>query len=137
MLCVLPMKRGQWEVAGVRLTDPPSSSKLLFAFTTPLSLVNSMARIHVRLLGPCFKTGQMKHHIHAMGQVGTLAKGDKGHSTQQQKPSCIPCKDIFTTYNMQVTYACLVLACSFAMACKARYTVYPHKHRNAHNMHPA
>ena len=57
MLCVLPMKRGQWEVAGVRLTDPPSSSKLLFAFTTPLSLVNSMARIHVRLLGPCYKTG--------------------------------------------------------------------------------
>ena len=58
MLCVLPMKRGQWEVAGVRLADPPSSSKLLFAFTTPLSLVNSMARIHVRLLGPCFKTGR-------------------------------------------------------------------------------
>ena len=58
MLCVLPMKRGQLEVAGVRLTDPPSSSKLLFAFTTPLSLVNSMARIHVRLLGPCFKTGR-------------------------------------------------------------------------------
>ena len=58
MLCVLPMKRGQLEVAGVRLTDPPSSSKLLFAFTTPLSLVNSMACIHVRLLGPCFKTGR-------------------------------------------------------------------------------
>jgi len=61
MLCVLPMKRGQWEVAGVRLTDPPSSSKLLFAFTTPLSLVNSMARIHVRLLGPRYKTGRRGH----------------------------------------------------------------------------
>ena len=79
----------------------------------------------------------MKHHIHAIGQVGTLATGDKGHSTQQQKPSCIPCKDIFTTYNMHVTYACLVLTCSFIMACKARYTVYPHKHRNAQEMHPA
>ena len=64
MLCVLPMKRGQLEVAGVRLTDPPSSSKLLFAFTTPLSLVNSMARIHVRLLGPCFKTGRRDHQPH-------------------------------------------------------------------------
>ena len=61
MLCVLPMKRGQLEVAGVRLTDPPSSSKILFAFTTPLSLVNAMARIHVRLLGPCFKTGRRGH----------------------------------------------------------------------------
>ena len=58
MLCVLPMKRGQLEVAGVRLTDPPSSSKLLFAFTTPLSLGHSMARAHVKLLGPCFKTGR-------------------------------------------------------------------------------
>ena len=64
MLCVLPMKRGQLEVAGVRLTDPPSSSKLLFAFTTPLSLVNSMARIHVRLLGPCFKTGRVEPFCH-------------------------------------------------------------------------
>ena len=70
-------------------------------------------------------------------RLAPLPKETMGHSTQQQKPSCIPCKDIFTTCTMQGTYACLVLACSFTMACKARYTVYPHKHRNAHNMHPA
>ena len=31
-----------------------------FAFTTPLGLVNPMTRTHVRLLGPCFKTGQRR-----------------------------------------------------------------------------
>ena len=29
-----------------------------FAFTAPLGLVNPMTRTHVRLLGPCFKTGR-------------------------------------------------------------------------------
>ncbi len=32
-----------------------------FAFTAPLSLENSMTRTHVRLLGPCFKTGLRAH----------------------------------------------------------------------------
>ena len=32
-----------------------------FAFTTPLGLVRPMARTHVRLLGPCFKTGRRVH----------------------------------------------------------------------------
>jgi hypothetical protein len=31
-----------------------------FAFTTPLGLVNPMTRTHVRLLGPCFKTGRRR-----------------------------------------------------------------------------
>ena len=29
-----------------------------FAFTAPMSLEHSMTRTHVRLLGPCFKTGR-------------------------------------------------------------------------------
>ena len=36
----------------------PQPSKSVFAFTTPLSLGHSMARAHVKLLGPCFKTGR-------------------------------------------------------------------------------
>ena len=39
----------------------PRADRLLFAFTAPLGLVNPMARIHVRLLGPCFKTGRRGH----------------------------------------------------------------------------
>ena len=31
-----------------------------FAFTAPVSLENSMTRTHVRLLGPCFKTGRRR-----------------------------------------------------------------------------
>ena len=31
-----------------------------FAFTAPLGLVNPMTRLHVRLLGPCFKTGRRR-----------------------------------------------------------------------------
>ena len=37
--------------------DRPSACKQTFAFTAPLGLDNPMTRIHVRLLGPCFKTG--------------------------------------------------------------------------------
>ena len=58
MLHVLPTKRGRLEVAGLRqLRIVPRADGLLFAFTAPLGLVNPMARTHVRLLGPCFKTG--------------------------------------------------------------------------------
>ena len=32
-----------------------------FAFTTPMGLAHPMTRIHVRLLGPCFKTGRRGH----------------------------------------------------------------------------
>ena len=32
-----------------------------FAFTAPLGLVHPMTRTHVRLLGPCFKTGRRGH----------------------------------------------------------------------------
>lgn len=32
-----------------------------FAFTAPLGLVSPMTRTHVRLLGPCFKTGRRRH----------------------------------------------------------------------------
>src|SRR5574343_756783 len=36
----------------------PLGHRVPFAFTAPLGLVRPMARTHVRLLGPCFKTGQ-------------------------------------------------------------------------------
>ena len=36
----------------------PQMNKSPFAFTAPLSLVHPMARAHVKLLGPCFKTGR-------------------------------------------------------------------------------
>ena len=41
--------------------DHPSAPKEAFAFTTPLGLVHPMARAHVKLLGPCFKTGRKGH----------------------------------------------------------------------------
>ena len=50
-----------WKSRECALRIFPRADKLLFAFTAPLSLVNSMARIHVRLLGPCFKTGRRGH----------------------------------------------------------------------------
>jgi hypothetical protein len=50
-----------WKSRDCALRIVPRADKLLFAFTAPLSLVNPMARIHVRLLGPCFKTGRRGH----------------------------------------------------------------------------
>ena len=50
-----------WKSRECALRIFPRADKLLFAFTAPLGLVNPMARIHVRLLGPCFKTGRRGH----------------------------------------------------------------------------
>ena len=47
-----------WKSRDCALRIVPRADKLLFAFTAPLGLVNPMACIHVRLLGPCFKTGR-------------------------------------------------------------------------------
>ena len=62
-LCSVYSQRSEvdWKSRECALRIFPRADKLLFAFTTPLSLVNSMARIHVRLLGPCFKTGRRGH----------------------------------------------------------------------------
>jgi len=38
----------------------PLSCQAAFAFTAPLGLDNPMTRTHVRLLGPCFKTGRRR-----------------------------------------------------------------------------
>ena len=55
--------RGRREVPGLRAfdSDHPSAAKTAFAFTAPLGLGNPMTRAHVRLLGPCFKTGRRRH----------------------------------------------------------------------------
>ena len=50
-----------WKSRDCALRIVPRADKLLFAFTAPLGLVNPMARIHVTLLGPCFKTGERGH----------------------------------------------------------------------------
>ena len=43
-----------------RLRHRPWATNAAFAFTAPLGLVNPMTRLHVRLLGPCFKTGRRR-----------------------------------------------------------------------------
>ena len=47
-----------WKTRDCAKRIVPEADKPPFAFTAPLGLVNPMARIHVRLLGPCFKTGR-------------------------------------------------------------------------------
>src|ERR1700761_17572 len=39
----------------------PQIHKWIFTFIMPLGLTFPMTRAHVRLLGPCFKTGQADH----------------------------------------------------------------------------
>ena len=43
--------------------------KRLFAFTAPSGLVNPMTCTHVRLLGPCFKTGHSLHRPTRWGKA--------------------------------------------------------------------
>ncbi len=40
---------------------PKTPGRPPFTFITPLGLVRPMTRTHVRLLGPCFKTGRVGH----------------------------------------------------------------------------
>jgi len=47
----------------IYVKDPSASirTRRIFTFIMPLSFTFSMTRIHVRLLGPCYKTGQADH----------------------------------------------------------------------------
>ena len=45
---------------GCALAGSPLRHWVPFAFTPPLGLVSPMTRTHVRLLGPCFKTGRRR-----------------------------------------------------------------------------
>ena len=61
MLLLLCTKRGRCKAPGLRpVTGSPLRQQVPFAFTTPLGLVSPMTRTHVRLLGPCFKTGRRR-----------------------------------------------------------------------------
>ena len=60
LLCT---KRGRCKAPGLRRRRRrrrivPRTPDVPFAFTAPLGLVHPLARAHVRLLGPCFKTGR-------------------------------------------------------------------------------
>ena len=63
MLLLLCTMRGRRKAPGLRPHNrgSPLGHQVPFAFTTPLGLVRPMARTHVRLLGPCFKTGRRVH----------------------------------------------------------------------------
>ena len=60
MLLLLRTKRGRCEAPGLRPCGIVPKLQAAFAFTAPLGLVNPMTRTHVRLLGPCFKTGRRR-----------------------------------------------------------------------------
>jgi hypothetical protein len=64
---------GNGGIAG--LTPHPSDRKRSFAFTSPSGLVNPMTRIHVRLLGPCFKTGRSLRRPTRKGMADRNRKG--------------------------------------------------------------
>ena len=52
--------RGRRNATGLRPEGIAPQLQAAFAFTSPLGLVNPMTRSHVRLLGPCFKTGRRR-----------------------------------------------------------------------------
>ena len=62
MLLLLPLNEVKWKRRGCAFKGiAPQPAEQTFAFTAPLGLVNPMTRMHVRLLGPCFKTGRRGH----------------------------------------------------------------------------
>jgi len=56
-----------------RATVPTSAAETTFTFITHQGFVNPNTRIYVRLLGPCFKTGELKpfrqHREHACSRT--------------------------------------------------------------------
>ena len=65
----------------------PLGHQVPFAFTAPLGLVRPMARTHVRLLGPCFKTGRRGHRPTRDGDAGRSSEGACYTSRLQYPPS--------------------------------------------------
>ena len=64
----------------------PLGHRVPFAFTTPLGLVRPMARTHVRLLGPCFKTGRRGRRPTRDRDAGRTRKGACYTSRLQYPP---------------------------------------------------
>ena len=61
-------------------TAPPRGGwslrhRVPFAFTAPLGLVHPTTRTHVRLLGPCFKTGRRRRRPTRDRDAGRVNKG--------------------------------------------------------------
>ena len=54
-------------------------------FITPQMMTHRFAH-EIRLLGPCFKTGQMKHHVNDVPGAPT-AKADHGRHSLAMLPS--------------------------------------------------
>ena len=52
----------------------PRTDKRPFAFTAPIGLANPLTRIHVRLLGPCFKTGRSLRQPTRQGERQTATR---------------------------------------------------------------
>ena len=69
MLLLLPLGEANRKRRGCARKITPQPDKQAFAFTTPLGLVNPMTRTHVRLLGPCFKTGRRQRRSTRDGDV--------------------------------------------------------------------
>ena len=75
---------------GCAYTGSPLKSQVLFAFTAPLGLEHPMTCTHVRLLGPCFKTGRRgrrpTHDREAARATKTLAIRDCLITRRLQSP---------------------------------------------------
>ena len=71
---------------GCACKGSPLGHQVPFAFTTPLGLVRPMARTHVRLLGPCFKTGRRGRRPTRDRDAGRARKGACYTSRLQYPP---------------------------------------------------
>ena len=58
MLLLLPLDEAKWKGRACVRRISPQLAEQAFAFTAPLGFERPMARAHVKLLGPCFKTGR-------------------------------------------------------------------------------
>ena len=60
MLLLRPQAEASDPVDSASLRIPTSGSKPPFTFITPMGFKHPKTRTYVRLLGPCFKTGQIR-----------------------------------------------------------------------------
>ena len=58
MLLLLPLDEAKWKGRACVRRISPQLAEQAFAFTAPLGFERPMACAHVKLLGPCFKTGR-------------------------------------------------------------------------------
>ena len=92
-------------------------------------MINPQTCTCFRLLGPCFKTGQMKHHHHKLPNVHRHKAQWSKHTVQHMQRLCMSCLGMITPTTAHAPSCSQYWHSKATQTCKTRHTICIHKHR--------